>query len=1111
MSGFLWKLYLEDDVERFRQLLADASYVTGPQGQKGHHGQVGNVGALVSSLGSPGATWTTRHRKTLDRNVSSSGKLGKSQDNWMNLTLTRADVNLKDRNGLTILHHTASSATPNGIGFATALIEHPLTDLYIQDEENGWTALHRALYFGNITIARAIMDRDMRDVSGHDYTTVALHPGNIIRVKDKEGNSPFDVLHATITDRSWEHKFRPPGALEADNEDNGDGEDSGSTEDEGGATDAANWALGEKERRARSSFVSPPINIEGDEVFTFGSNKNFNLGFGDEDDRQYPERVTLKRPDHLLYRFYYEYLERVRSNDDEIIQFPVSVDSLPSLVRNRAIVIQDVLISKLHTAILTTDPESNLYVCGYGPGGRLGTGDELTRFTFVCIEGGGLAGKKIVNVGLGQNHTLAITGEGDIFTWGTNTYGQLGYALPTSNAKEDEPVQTSPRQLFGPLKREIVVATAASRIHSVVHTKTTLYTFGKNEGQLGLMDSDARSLDVQTTPRRVGASLFSSPIYTISAIDHATICLLENHEVWVFANFGYAKVFYPLDGSTNYFLKFSKLVTRYDKSPNQVCKVSAGADTICALTRMGDVFAVRVNQKLESTEAETSTTNPNKIRSALSRPQRIWTSRKEDMAVRDLSVGRDGSVIICTKSGSVWRRIERTKLEGAKAARNQPKSKDYKFSRVPGLTRVTAVRSNTFGAYAAVRKDCEIMKKANIIGQSSFRRDLGSLLSLEEVPYPTNGDDLPTEIRLLDLNSAPGDHLPSIQVLSEKLESSIKTSITRKVSSSRYLYDTDVCTTTSDIRIPVHRFMLLARSPVLERLLTKSNGPEMSPMSDMISVIMNSNEKTEIRFHGYDPMSLVIFIIYVYTDDFLPIRSYNYGRHDQAVRASKIRSELRELASRLELRELEQAVRKNRLSSMSSLNGNIRDAMSIPEFFDDADTTVVLAGAELKVHSTIMCQRCPFFDGIFKGRAGGSWLSSRRLAEKEKGTIKIDLSHMDSEAFRIVLNYIYCDGDEKFFDEVVTADLEELLDLVIEVMSIANELMIERLCQICQQVLARFGEFDIPKSMSLLITVVTTRNACQLLNSVGPCSATNFKEACLKYLCMSLEGMLENQ
>lgn len=41
--------------------------------------------------------------------------------------------------------------------------------------------------------------------------------------------------------------------------------------------------------------------------------------------------------------------------------------------------------------------------------------------------------------------------------------------------------------------------------------------------------------------------------------------------------------------------------------------------------------------------------------------------------------------------------------------------------------------------------------------------------------------------------------------------------------------------------------------------------------------------------------------------------------------------------------------------------------------------------------------------------------------------------------------------------------------------------------------------------------LVTTRNACQLLNAVAPYSVTKLKDVLLEYLCLNLEAMLENQ
>jgi inhibitor of Bruton tyrosine kinase len=408
MSNLLWKYYLEDDVERFRKLLANG-HNTSQYASKGHAGGGGGSGSLGAIVGSPASGFGTSPRATTKGRKSSGYGAGSATKGQIH-SLSRSDLNSRDQSGLTLLHLASSSTGSNAISFALALIEHAMVDIYIQDLENGWTALHRALYFGNVTIARALMDRDLKDSTGQRANSAMIRTNVLIKIKDHEGNSAFDVYNATIARRILLH----PGQSETF-----EGSEAGDDDSVG---------PGNKESETMHSSIG------GDEMFAFGSNKNLTLGFGDEDDRQHPERINLKRPDHLLHRFHREQLLSRSGAGESLIDLPPatvnSVSGLPALIRNRPIIIQDVALSKLHSAILTTDPESNLYVCGFGPGGRLGTGDETTRFNYVCIEGGGLAGKKIVAVALGQNHSIAVSSDGEVFTWGTNTWGQLGYTLP---------------------------------------------------------------------------------------------------------------------------------------------------------------------------------------------------------------------------------------------------------------------------------------------------------------------------------------------------------------------------------------------------------------------------------------------------------------------------------------------------------------------------------------------------------------------------------------------------------------------------------------------------------------------------------------------------------
>lgn len=154
MSGYLWKNYLEDDVESFRQLLANADHNARPHAQKGASGGVGT--SAGTPIGSPGTALasspklTARHRKVSAWTPGSQAAGSKPQKTGAQIRLGRSDINSTDAHGMTVLHHAASSPSSNSIVFATALLEVPSVDLYIQDTENAWTALHRVSGFHTI-------------------------------------------------------------------------------------------------------------------------------------------------------------------------------------------------------------------------------------------------------------------------------------------------------------------------------------------------------------------------------------------------------------------------------------------------------------------------------------------------------------------------------------------------------------------------------------------------------------------------------------------------------------------------------------------------------------------------------------------------------------------------------------------------------------------------------------------------------------------------------------------------------------------------------------------------------------------------------------------------
>src|SRR6187549_1175599 len=156
MSHLLWKHYSENDVDKFRRLLAPAGYNAQSVSKSPGIG-AGGFGA------SPGGHGTSP-RSTKTRKVSGHGtSYGTSKG--ASPIIGKAEINSRDHAGLSILLRAASSTSPNAILFVEALVEHPSLDLHIQDPESGWNALHRALYTGNVSIARLLLEKDRSNLA----------------------------------------------------------------------------------------------------------------------------------------------------------------------------------------------------------------------------------------------------------------------------------------------------------------------------------------------------------------------------------------------------------------------------------------------------------------------------------------------------------------------------------------------------------------------------------------------------------------------------------------------------------------------------------------------------------------------------------------------------------------------------------------------------------------------------------------------------------------------------------------------------------------------------------------------------------------------------------
>ncbi|KAF0719156.1 Aste57867_1246 [Aphanomyces stellatus] len=116
--------------------------------------------------------------------------------------------------------------------------------------------------------------------------------------------------------------------------------------------------------------------------------------------------------------------------------------------------IRQVACGGFHTAAVTESGE--IYTWGGGEHGQLGHGDKVNKTIPSLVEK--LRDKTVVEITCGWSHTVALTNNGEVYTWGNGDHGKLGH--------NDQLKVTLPKQVDG-LHGKRVVAVASYNEHTV--------------------------------------------------------------------------------------------------------------------------------------------------------------------------------------------------------------------------------------------------------------------------------------------------------------------------------------------------------------------------------------------------------------------------------------------------------------------------------------------------------------------------------------------------------------------------------------------------------------------------------------------------------------------
>ncbi|KAF5382168.1 hypothetical protein D9615_004464 [Tricholomella constricta] len=820
------------------------------------------------------------------------------------------------------------------------------------------------------------------------------------------------------------------------------------------------------------------------ELYTWGANRNAALGFADGGDRAHPEQVIIHK----------------KEDDDEAEKAHFVSRFFPVYVRQ-------IQMSKLHTAVITSESGGNLRLCGFGSGGRLGPGQH-TQYSLKPLLN---LPHTIVSIALGQDHTLVLTKAGEVLSWGLNRFSQLGYVIEGPAAGEsfgrtEEPIQATPRKIIGPLKKEVVKGIAASKSASVCWTDTDVYTWGTNNGQLGY---DKAAQPVQILPRK--ATKVNQPVLDISITDSAMACLLVTQDVICVWNDRNMKIMFPGHAFPSEMQPYRPPQAIQDA---KIAKITSCDDMFAALSFNGELFTFSVANPSESSAASV------RERSGL-KPQRVWALRKKFSAVKDVALSSDGSIIVCTESGHVLIRSR-----NLKSGQSSASGKTFKFQRISSLQRVTQVCANATGAFGALRVEYQL-KPIDVRG-NTFAQDLAEIQPYLRVPslegrpesYATcsdahDADGLFTSLQSRhdddsDDNQIKGDlrKLRCILAILDFQQRALEKSKGSLTYSERLLYGADIVIQLHPgYNFPAHRVILGARSSVLCTLLNgspiyKEGSPISIQLSDTDSTNHRQGHPAHLKLSGCQPISVLIFLIFLYTDEVLAPWDHRVSTVlAQAWKALKVnpvqvKADLHALADVLELPTLAATLNSPVKSAPAP---SLETAMqrlfysSQSQFAWESelapDVILQLSDREVYCYSAILRARSEFFANFFDEEV---WTVKRW---NKNGMIQVDMKHLDWRVMDYVLRFMCFGAEDRMFDALEFAKtVDDVLEFMFDVMAAANELLLDRLVFLCSVVILRH---------------TNVYNACFVLADATHLHAQQLIERIQSFITVNMELFLE--
>ncbi|XP_072711467.1 inhibitor of Bruton tyrosine kinase isoform X6 [Ciconia boyciana] len=765
------------------------------------------------------------------------------------------------------------------------------------------------------------------------------------------------------------------------------------------------------------------------EVYTWGNNINFTLGHGGQQGKHHPELVDL---------------------------FP----------RN-GVYIKQVVLCKFHSVFLSH--KGQVYTCGHGQGGRLGHGDEQTCLVPRLVEG--LAGHQCSQIAAAKDHTVVLTEDGYVYTFGLNTFHQLGILPPPANCNVPRQVQAKN------LKGRVVIGVAAGRFHTVLWTKEAVYTMGLNGGQLGYL-LDPNGEKCVTAPRQVSALHHKDiSVSLVSASDGATVCVTERGDIYLLADYQCKKMASKQLNLKKVLVNGGYLEYKVD---TQHLKENGGQKIcILVLDEAGRVFCWKSSNN--------------------SMKQCRWVYGRQ-VFMSDVALNRN-EIMFVTQDGEAFtgkwleegKKIAEKKAELVSSLQNsscdvscEPDTNSvYERIRLQKLTfvhRAVSIATDPNGCNFAVLQSDPKTSLYEIPGVSlsSFGEDFGKLLdetdemdSIHDVTFQIGTRTYPVHKYILAVRSdffkklfVSNDNQLDTPDVYRKDEDAVGCDlyVIEKVHPDLFAYLLQfIYTDTCDLLTHGYKPKILQKE--------KSEEYQDTLISNLSKMSFDENVNGKSAFEIYRNNQVQVI------NEKQKSKSKKgkvVGEEANLIKMLQSAAKkfgLSNLSGRLDGVRLE----NGKINVVNKKNGN-KPKLNQKKCSYLCDVTLKsLDGKEFPCHKCVLCARLDYFHSMLSS----SWIEASCCSALEMP--------IHSDILQIIVDYLYT-------DEALAIKDSQNVEFICNVLVVADQLLISRLKEICEVAIAE---------------KLTLKNAAELLEFSAMYNAEQLKLSCLQFIGLNMAALLE--